>query len=142
MSDTVDRLLVSAADTARPSGIRRSADDPLMHGVGLGEQFITLTEAARLLSRIDGKKVAVSTLWRWCRKGLRGERLEYVRVGRKICTSHEALHRFFTKLVELDKRVPPDTCSLPAGLKRPPITSEQRQRALTEADAILKRACM
>ena len=49
--------------------------------IGCDEQLITLTEATNLLPRIDGKKVAVCTLWRWCRQGLRPVRLENVRIG-------------------------------------------------------------
>lgn len=100
-------------------------------------ELISLNEAAKLLPRIDGKKVAVVTLWRWCRRGLRGEHLEYTRVGRKICTTHGALLRFFNRLAELDELIPP---SRPATLKRAPISSSQRQRSLAEADAVLKRA--
>jgi len=104
------------------------------------EELITLTEAAKHLPKVDGKKVAVCTLWRWCRVGLRGMFLEYVRVGRKICTTREALLRFFTDLADLDDFVSPDTRSQPRFLKRSPITSRQRQRALAEADAILEKA--
>ena len=50
--------------------------------VGEGDELITLAEAARRLPRIDGRKVCDVTLWRWARRGLRGVRLEYVRVGR------------------------------------------------------------
>jgi hypothetical protein len=108
-------------------------------GIRLDEQLITLTEAAKHLPRIDGRKVSVCTLWRWCRKGLRGARLEYLRVGRRVCTTREALMRFFTNLAELDERVPPPgRPSFLAGRK--PITSKQRLRALAETDEILERA--
>jgi len=117
-----------------------AADDSLVLRISPNEELLTLAEAARRLPKIDGRKVAISTLWRWCRKGLRGENLEYVRVGRKVCTSHEALLRFFNRLAELDERIPPDTRSRPPGLKRSPITSKQRQKALAEADEILRRA--
>jgi hypothetical protein len=107
--------------------------------IRLDEQLITLTEAARRLPRIDGRKVAVATLWRWARRGLRGARLEYVRVGRKICTTHEALMRFFAELSALDRQTPPPgRPSFLAGRK--PVTSKQRLRALAEADEILERA--
>jgi len=128
-TNAADRLLVDSPEATRPCGIARPT-----------EELLSLTHAARRLPKIDGKKVAISTLWRWCRRGLRGEHLEYIRVGRKICVSPEALERFFVKLVELDERVPPDTRSLPAALRRPPITSKQRQKALAEADAVLRRA--
>jgi len=107
------------------------------------EKLITLTEATRHLPKVDGKKVSVCTLWRWCRKGLRGAFLEYVRVGRKICTTREAMLRFFTELAELDERIDADRYAKPASLKRSlpkAITSRQRQRALAQADAVLERA--
>ena len=135
-----DHLLVDSTGAVRPCAMARPAEQPFVPRTSPAEELITLTEAARRLPKIDGKKVAISTLWRWCRNGLRGERLEYVRLGRKICTTPEALQRFFTRLVELDERVPPDTRSLPPGLKRSPVTSKQRQKALAEADEVMKRA--
>ena len=108
--------------------------------IGPDEQLITLAEAAKHLPKVDGKKVSVCTLWRWCRRGLRGAFLEYVRVGRKICTTRQALLRFFTDLAELDERTEPDRYAKPTHLNRTPITSRQRQRALAEADAVLERA--
>ena len=108
--------------------------------IGPTEELITLTEAAKHLPKVDGKKVAVCTIWRWCRRGLRGVFLEYVRVGRKICTTRQALLRFFTDLAEIDARIEPDRYAKPTHLHRTPITSRQRQRALAEADAVLERA--
>jgi len=136
----IDRLLVDSAESTWPCGVARSPETPPARMIGMEDDLITLAQAARLLPRIDGKKVAISTIWRWCRNGLRGERLEYVRVGRKICTSPEALHRFFTKPTEADTHLPPDTRSLPPGMKRPLITSKQRQKALAEAEKVLRRA--
>jgi hypothetical protein len=116
--------------------------------IGPDEVLITLTEAAKRLPRLDGKKVSVCTLWRWCRVGLRGVFLEYVRVGRTICTTREAMLRFFSRLADLDEHPSPDKSikshpRLPRHFlsrKRSPITSRQRQRALAEADAVLERA--
>ena len=105
--------------------------------IGPDEQLITLTQATEVLPTIDGRKVAVCPLWRWCRMGMRGVFLECVRVGRRICTTREALLRFFTDLAELDEHHPP---AQPPYLKREPITSRERQRALAEADAILEEA--
>lgn len=105
---------------------------------GLDEQLITLTEAAKLLPRVNGRKPAVCTLWRWCRKGLRGQFLAYVRVGRRICTTRQAMLRFFTDLAQVDEQYGPARFSRPASLKHKPITSRERQRALAEADAILE----
>jgi hypothetical protein len=112
----------------------------LKHRIGPTEVLITLTEAAKHLPKVDGKKVSVCTIWRWCRVGLRGIFLEYVRCGRTICTTREALLRFFSDLADQDEFIAPDTRSQPRFLKRSPITTRQRQRALAEADAILEKA--
>jgi len=129
MSDAANQLSLSNRVQRHAGGAERR--------IGADEQLITLTEATKLLPEVDGKKPAVCTLWRWCRKGLRGMFLEYVRVGRKICTTREALLRFFTDLAELDEQAPP---SAPPLSTRTPVTSRQRQRALAEADAILQEA--
>lgn len=106
---------------------------------GFEGDLVTLAEAARWLPRIDGRKIAIPTLWRWCRRGLRGVHLEHVRVGRKVCTTHGALLRFFADLSALDRETPPPGRP-PFPAKRRTITSKQRQRALAEADAVLRRA--
>jgi hypothetical protein len=62
---------------------------------------------------VDGKRTCVCTLWPWCRKGLRGAFLEYVRVGRKVCTTREAMLRLFTELADLDERTPPASMPRP-----------------------------
>jgi hypothetical protein len=104
------------------------------------QELITLTQAASLLPRIDGKKVRVSTIWRWCHIGLRGQRLDYVRIGRRVCTSREALGRFFDVLAEQDRQSPLSQVAQPRALRRRPITSRARQRAIAQADSVLERA--
>ena len=102
------------------------------------EEFLTLTEAAKLLPWINSKKVHVSTISRWCTVGLRGDRLKHVRFGRRVLTTRVALLEFFEKLVDIDDRTPPETRSRPKVLRHRPITSRQRQQEL--AEKILKKA--
>lgn len=61
------------------------------------EAIFTLAEAVKVLPKLSGKRLDVSTVWRWCSRGLGGVRLEHVRVGRRICTSTEALYRFLNR---------------------------------------------
>ena len=73
----------------------------------LDEQVLILNEAAKGVPPIDGKRPHISSLWRWCRIGIRagnGElvSLEYARLGRRIVTSREALSRFAQRLGEAD----------------------------------------
>jgi hypothetical protein len=64
------------------------------------EELITLSEAAKFVPRRRrGRKVSTSTIYRWASKsGLRGVRLSTIRAGGALCTSVEALQRFFDEL--------------------------------------------
>jgi len=62
------------------------------------EGALSLSEAARILPG----RPSTSTVWRWARRGLRGVRLGYGRVGRKIVTSRSALERFMSDLARVD----------------------------------------
>ena len=67
------------------------------------EQLQSLAEAARNLPRRRaGKRPHPSTLFRWASHGLRGIKLEVVKIGGTTCTSRESLQRFFQRLTELD----------------------------------------
>jgi len=102
------------------------------------EQIGSLTEAAKWCPPIDGRRPHVSTLWRWCRKGLRGVQLEYVRLGHRVCTSKEALTRFAQRLVERDH----DCSRLDPPLSPPPTrpSDQRRQRDIQRAEARLREA--
>jgi len=62
------------------------------------ENLLTLAQVARLLPGHPH----VATIFRWCRYGCRNIRLEYVRMGRRMLTSKEALERFSAALAALD----------------------------------------
>jgi excisionase family DNA binding protein len=64
----------------------------------LDEDTLTLTQAARQLG------VSVASTWRWAREGFHGVRLDYVRIGRRILTSKQALQRFADALTAQDQR--------------------------------------
>jgi hypothetical protein len=71
--------------------------------ISLSEEIRSLTNATKFLpSRRGDRPPHVSCLFRWARHGLRGVRLETIRVGGTLCTSKEALERFFARLAELD----------------------------------------
>ncbi len=69
------------------------------------EKVVTIREACRFLP----KRRAFSythpfTIFRWAKKGLRGTKLETIRVGGTLCTSVEALQRFFNELSATDDK--------------------------------------
>ena len=99
------------------------------------ETPISLTEAARVIPPIDGKRPHVSTLWRWCRKGVRGVQLDYVRLGHRVCTSEPALARFAHRLAEADG----NPVSSPSKSRSKTKTASRRQRrpAIQRAEAEL-----
>jgi hypothetical protein len=68
------------------------------------ETLISLKQAARMVPTFDGNTIHSATVWRWCKKGFKGIRLEYVRAGRRIATSREAMNRFFKNLTKLDEK--------------------------------------
>jgi len=47
-------------------------------------------------TRRCGRRLNVSTVWRWAMRGVRGRRLETVMCGAQRCTSLAALQRFFS----------------------------------------------
>jgi Protein of unknown function (DUF1580) len=63
------------------------------------ETLIPLREAPRHLPcRPDGKRVHISAFYRWVSVGVRGVRLESLKVGGTTYTSLEALQRFAVQL--------------------------------------------
>lgn len=70
------------------------------------DNLLSLHEATQYVPAINGKRHATSTLYRWCRRGIGGVRLEYVRIGRNIATTAEALDQFFKALAAADGRDP------------------------------------
>lgn len=104
-------------------------------------KLLTLADASKHVPLHDGKRVNPSTIWRWCRIGIKSRssdrvRLGHVRVGGRVYTSEEALGAFFHAVAEADleyfQRQP---VALP---KRP--TNKQRQRSIKRANDTLAKA--
>lgn len=65
------------------------------------EPLLSLTEAANTIPQIDGKRPHPSTIFRWMTDGVRGGiRLEFIRLGRRICTTEGAINRFINALAD------------------------------------------
>ena len=96
-----------------------------------------LADAVRTLPKIGENRPHVSTLWRWCRKGVRGTRLEYAKLGGRIVTSAKALNEFAAALAAADDP-PPTPAAMPS---TPRKRSEiQRRRAIDTAQRKLNDA--
>jgi hypothetical protein len=96
------------------------------------EKLYTLNEVSRLLP----SRPNLSTVWRWCLRGVGGIKLDARRFGRQWLVSEEALQDFSRKLAEasrerLDKPRPPK--------QKPRQCSARRAKAIEQAKADLKR---
>ena len=85
-----------------------------------GEQLIRLDAVADILPRNRrGRKVGLSSLYRWCDRGVRGVRLEWIRFPWGRVTSMEAIQRFVHRLNE--------------GRAQPTLTPNRRKREIDRA---------
>jgi hypothetical protein len=89
------------------------------------EEIFSLTAATKLpcfSSRRGGKRINVSTLWRWATVGVRGITLETIMAGGTRATSLEAIERFFGQLT-----LRADGQHRPAP-QPPPLTAARRKQ--------------
>ena len=98
------------------------------------EKPLTLSQAARMLPELGGRPLHPSTIWRWCRKGVGGVKLEYCKIGRRIVTTKEAVVRFSNNVAEADSTF------IHEYIRRPSKTSEiRRELAILQAEQRLKK---
>ena len=93
------------------------------------ESVGTLADVAGKLPRLGGRKIHTSTLWRWTSRGIRGVRLEHVKLGGRIITSLEAVQRFSERLNNSNVAVLPPNASAENGRPRAPAQLERDVRA-------------
>ncbi len=63
--------------------------------------WLSLTQAARLLPKENGKRISIVSLWRWITHGVRGVRLPAMRFGAKYYTTVADLAQFGRELAAL-----------------------------------------
>ncbi len=86
------------------------------------ETVCTVTEAAKLFPG----RPHIATVWRYVHTGVRGLRLETIKVGGKRFTSHEAVERFIERVT-----------AAADGREIPVRTAKQRARDIARAEAEL-----
>jgi hypothetical protein len=100
------------------------------------EALFSLTAASKLpcfANRRAGKRINVSTLWRWSTTGVRGVKLETVMAGGSRATSLEAIERFFEALTQAADRQP--VASAPRLTRQRRQQIEAAERRLADAGA-------
>ncbi len=66
------------------------------------ETVVTLSQATRLVPILRGRnQICPATVYRWASRGVRGIKLETIRVGGTLCTSVEAIQRFCDRLTNV-----------------------------------------
>ncbi|MGD0899472.1 MAG: DUF1580 domain-containing protein [Thermoguttaceae bacterium] len=98
------------------------------------EELFSLTAATKLPcfgNRRNGKRINVSTIWRWATAGVRGVRLETIMAGGSRTTSLEAVQQFFEALTA---QVEPKPISVPSHQTR------QRRKQIEAAERRLAQA--
>lgn len=61
------------------------------------EELLELSKVPANLERRTGKRLNLSTIYRWINRGIAGVQLETILVGGNRFTSAQALNRFFTQ---------------------------------------------
>jgi hypothetical protein len=97
------------------------------------EDLLTLSEIAERLPIPKNR----TTLWRWCRIGVRGIRLEYRKLGREMLTSVEAVERFSQALAQADTEPRHGEDKRRANCFRSPAP-ESRKRSVDIAEDFLR----
>lgn len=83
------------------------------------EKLVAIREVPSLIPpRPSGKKIHISACYRWISRGVRGVKLEAVRLGGTTFTSIEAIQRFADRLGSADKSTPARTVTREKQLSR------------------------
>jgi len=100
------------------------------------ENVYSLKEASKVIPGIrGGKKPHIASLYRWCKKGVNGVKLESIQVGGTLCTSLQAIQRFCNKLSE------PEQAEI-KGQAQQNATLNRREREIDKANKELEKQGM
>jgi hypothetical protein len=95
------------------------------------ETLVSLADVPALLpERRGSKRPHVSCIYRWCQRGCKGIKLEWLQCGGTKVTSTEAIQRFFDRLTTQAGSTPTEA----------PATIGARKRASDKAAAALEKA--
>lgn len=98
----------------------------------MGNEYLSLSQAARAVPTVDGRQPSPSTVWRWMSSGLRGGvKLRHVRIGHRTVTTRPWLDEFFQALAWAE---PPARTPEPCTAAPRPRTAKQRERAIERAE--------
>ena len=99
------------------------------------ENLLTMSAAAKRIPSINGRRPHRNSVYRWATTGVDGVVLESVVIGRRLCTTEEALDRFAKALAEKRRERRPMQKPVPA--PRGSRTPAQRRAAKAAAKKTL-----
>lgn len=99
-------------------------------------EYLTLSQAAKILPRINGNRIHTSTLYRWTQR-IKGPKLRYLRIGRKIVTTESWMQQFFCALASADTA---QSDRQHAPIKRKRRRPANRQASIDQANEVLRNA--
>jgi hypothetical protein len=105
------------------------------------ESALTLTQTAAVIGEHTGRRPSSSTVWRWSLRGVRGKRLEVIRVGGTLYTTRQCISEFLTDYPSLptERREPPGRPAKQTVASQ--VAAEQRRRAQAAAKQPLDSVC-
>ncbi len=106
------------------------------------DSALTLTQAAALIGSHTGRRPSASTCWRWALRGIRGKKLEVIRIGGLYYTTRGMVEAFLNDLPRpspMDMRTPPARPARTTTASE--VARERRQREQQAAKQHLDRVC-
>lgn len=97
------------------------------------DELLSLAEVSAMLPTLNGRKIHTATLSRWIHKGVRGVRLDAIRIGNTFATTRDAVQAFIDRLNDGGTS---DSCGAPPSPTPPKINTAAHERAMR----MLKRA--
>ena len=119
----------------------RSLDELLRLSGLQPESRLTLTEVAVIIGSQTGRRPSSSTCWRWALKGVRGKKLDVIRIGGTLYTTLASVEAFLAgqpSLVAADQPPPSRPARTTVASQ---ITAERRQRERDAAKRHLDDIC-
>lgn len=96
------------------------------------DELLTLAQACRLLP----KRPSPTTLWRWRTIGVRGVKLECLRVSGRWVTTARCMTEFIRRQADAHSRLDPDTVAGTYNGRNARTTAELRQAGLLADDDV------
>jgi hypothetical protein len=93
------------------------------------ERLVPLSELPNHIPQRNGRKLGISTGYRWTLHGVRGAVLESIQLGGSRFTSVEAIQRFVTELTRRRD-------GQPVSERTPPCRQRRRDKVEAELDRI------